>query len=177
MEKATSTGRSFQEALTGLRATPIAEGIPSPAEILHGRSLTTRKAISVDLNAVRQHLIQLQAKYIKQHDKADGQDHRALVIGEEVYHLSTGNNWVIGIISGTRDSGRSYDVLTEGGTSLRRNRSHLKPRSHNIHVLNKAFISGPHTPSQSEISGSSISGPAHLPKRNILSVQQLAIPF
>ena len=69
MEKATSTGRSFQEALTGLRATPIAEGMPSPAEILHGRNLTTRKAISVDLNAVRQHLIQLQAKYIKQHDK------------------------------------------------------------------------------------------------------------
>ena len=70
MEKATSTGRSFQEALTGLRATPIAEGMPSPAEILHGRNLTTRKAISVDLKAVRQHLIQLQAKYIKQHDKA-----------------------------------------------------------------------------------------------------------
>ena len=70
MEKATSTGRSFQEVLPGLRATPIAEGMPSPAEILHGRSLTTRKAISVDLTAVHQHLIQLQAKYIKQHDKA-----------------------------------------------------------------------------------------------------------
>ena len=165
MEKATSTGRSFQEALTGLRATPIAEGIPSPAEILHGRSLTTRKAISVDLKAVRQHLIQLQAKYIKQHDKARrARSQRALVIGEEVYHLSSGNNWVIGIITGTRDSGRSYDVLTEGGTSLRRNRSHLKPRSHDIPVLNQAFISGPYTFSQSEISGSSSSRPAHPPK-------------
>ena len=70
MEKATATGRSFQEALTSLRATPIAEAMPSPAEILHGRNLTTRKAISVDFNAIRQHLIQLQAKYIKQHDKA-----------------------------------------------------------------------------------------------------------
>ena len=165
MEKATSTGRSFQEALTGLRATPITEGMPSPAEILHGRSLTTRKAISVDLNAVHQQLIQLQAKYIKQHDKARrARSQRALVTGEEVYHLSTGNNWVIGIITGTRDSGRSYDILTEGGTSLRRNRSHLKPRSHDIPVLNQAFISGPHTSSQSEISNSSISGPAHPPK-------------
>ena len=161
MEKSRSTGRSFQEALTGLRATPIAEGMSSPAEILHGRNLTTRKAISVDLNAVRQHLIQLQAKYIKQHDKARrARSQRALVIGEEVYHLSTGNNWVISIISGTRDSGRSYDILTEGCTSLRRNRSHLKPRSHDIPMLNQAFISGPHTPSQSE-AGSSISGPAH----------------
>ena len=165
MEKATATGRSFQEALTGLRATPIAEGMPSPAEILHGRSLTTRKAISVDLNAIHQHLIQLQAKYIKQHDKARrARSQRALVIGEEVYHLSAGNNWVIGTITGTRDSGRSYDILTEGGTSLRRNRSHLKPRSHDIPVLNQAFISGPHTPSQSEISNSNIAGPAHPPK-------------
>ena len=165
MEKATATGRSFQEALTGLRATPIAEGMPSPAEILHGRSLTTRKATSVDLNAIRQHLIQLQAKYIKQYDKARrARSQRSLVRGEEVYHLSAGNNWVIGIITGTRDSGRSYDVLTEGGTSLRRNRSHLKPRSHDIPVLNQAFISGPCTPSQSEISNSSISGPAHPPK-------------
>ena len=165
MEKATATGRSFQEALTGLRANPIAEAMPSPAEILHGRNLTTRRPVSVDLTAVRQHLIQLQAKYIKQHDKARrARSQRTLVTGEEVYHLSAGNNWVIGIITGTRDSGRSYDVLTEGGTSLRRNRSHLKPRSHNIPVLNQAFISGPYTSSQSEISGSSITGPAHPPK-------------
>ena len=81
-----------------------------------------------------------------------------------MYHLSADNNWVISIITGTRDSGRSYDVLTEGGTSLRRNRSHLTPRSHDIPVLNQVFISGPYTSSQSEISGSSISGPAHPPK-------------
>ena len=42
MEKANAMGRSFQEALTGLRATPLSDGVPSPAEILHGRSLVTR---------------------------------------------------------------------------------------------------------------------------------------
>ena len=162
MEKANSTGRSFQEALTGLRATPISEGMPSPAEILHGRSLVTRKAISVDLTAVWQHLIALQAKYIKQHDKARwARSQRTLVAGEEVYHLTSGNNWVIGIVSGTRDSGRSYDILTEGRTTLRRNRSHLKPRSHDIPMLNQDFTCRTTTPSQSEIFHS---GPAHLPK-------------
>ena len=35
MKKATSTGRSFQEALTSLRAQPPGDGLPSPAEILH----------------------------------------------------------------------------------------------------------------------------------------------
>ena len=51
MEKATATGKSFQEALTGLRAQPLGDGLPSPAEILHGRSLTTRKATPVDIKA------------------------------------------------------------------------------------------------------------------------------
>ena len=70
MEKATSTGRSFQEALTGLRAQPLGDGLPSPAEILHGRSLVTRKATPVDVVAVCQSLIPLQAKYTKNYDKA-----------------------------------------------------------------------------------------------------------
>ena len=52
MEKANATGRNFQEALTSLRATPLSDGVPSPAEILHGRSLVTRRQISVDLTAV-----------------------------------------------------------------------------------------------------------------------------
>ena len=70
MEKATSTGRSFQKALTGLRAQPLGDGLPSPAEILHGRCLVTRKATPVDVVAVHQCLIALQAKYTKNYDKA-----------------------------------------------------------------------------------------------------------
>ena len=70
MEKAISTGRNFQEALTGLGAQPLGDGLPSSAEILHGRSLVTRKATPVDVVAVHQSLIALQAKYTKSHDKA-----------------------------------------------------------------------------------------------------------
>ena len=68
MEKAISTGRSFQEILTGLRAQPLGDGLLSPAEILHGRSLVKRKASPVDVVAVHQSLIALQAKYTKSHD-------------------------------------------------------------------------------------------------------------
>ena len=70
MEKAISSARSLQEALTGLRAQPLGDGLPSPAEILHGRSLVTRKASPGDLTAVHQSLIALQAKYTKSRDKA-----------------------------------------------------------------------------------------------------------
>ena len=82
MEKATSTGRSFQEALTSLRAQPLGNGLPSPAETLHGRSLVTKTATLVGVVAVCQSLIALQAKYSKSHDKArSAKDQRALVIG------------------------------------------------------------------------------------------------
>ena len=70
IEKANSSGRSHQEALTGLRAQPLGDGLPSLSEILHGRSLVTRKASPVDLTVVHQSLIALQAKYTKSHDKA-----------------------------------------------------------------------------------------------------------
>ena len=136
MEKAISTGRSFQEALTSLRAQLLGDGLPLPAEILHGRSLVTRKASPVDLTAVCQSLIALQAKYTKSHDKAKrAKEQQARVISEEVYFLSGKNEWQIGTVTSTIDTGRSYNVLTHEGTSLRRNRSHLKPRCHDIPVI------------------------------------------
>ena len=86
IEKANSSERSHQEALTSLRAQPLGDGLQSPSEILHGRSLVARKASPVDLTAVHQSLIALQAKYTKSHDKAKRtKTQRALVIGEEVF--------------------------------------------------------------------------------------------
>ena len=100
--------------MTGLRAQPLENGLPSPAEILQGRSLVTRKGSPVDLTAVCQSLIALQAKYTKSHDKAKrAKDQRALVIGEEVYFLSEKNEWQIGSVTGTTDTGRSYNILTD----------------------------------------------------------------
>ena len=163
--KANSSRRSHQEALTGLRAQPLGDGLPSPSEILHGRSLVTRKASPVDLTAVHQFSIALQAKYTKSHDKAkQTKTQRALVIGEEVYFLSGKNEWQIGIVTGTTDTGRSYNILTDEGTSLRRNRSHLKPRCHDIPIISRTLPSRTATPSQSEITGKPLPGTKHPPK-------------
>ena len=165
IEKANSSGRSHQEALTGLRAQPLGEGLPSPSEILHGRSLVTRKASPVDLTAVRQSLIALQAKYTKSHDKAKRtKTQQALVIGEEVYYLSGKNEWQIAIVTGTTDTGKSYNILTDEGTSLRRNRSHLKPRCHDIPIISCTFPCRTSTSSQSEITENRLPGPTHPPK-------------
>ena len=86
------------------------------------------------------------------------------MIGEEVYFLSGKNEWQIGIVTGTTDTGRSYNILTDEGTSLRRNRSHLKPRCHDIPIISRTLPSRTSTPSQSEITRIRSSGPQHPPK-------------
>ena len=162
MAKAISMGRSFQVALASLRAQPLRDGLPSQPEILNGRSLVTRKATPVDVVVVCQSLIALQTKYSKSHDKARrAKDQFALVIGEEVYFLSGKNEWQIGTVIGTTDTGRSYNVLTHEETSLKRNRSHLKPRCHDIPIISQYIASRTSTSSQSEITESHLLRPEH----------------
>ena len=85
------------------------------------------------------------------------------MIGEEVYFLSGKNEWQIGIVTGTTDTGRNYNILTDEGTSLRRNRSHLKPRCHDIPIISHTLPSRTSTSSQSEITEK-----LALPDRNTL---------
>ena len=103
--------------------------------------------------------------------------------GEEVYYLSSNDKWLLGLVTGTCDTGRSYDVLAGDGTLLRRNRSHLKPRSFDIPVIRANMNASTATPSQSEMTNISLSVPRHPPKMkyflnpkiyNILTI--LAVP-
>ena len=107
---------------------------------------------SVHITAVHATLISLQAKYIKQNDNArHARSQRPLVVGEHVYHLTSNNNWLTFTVTGTQNSGRSYDIMTQEGTSLRRKRCHLKPSSLDILILNGNFHFRTSTPSQREI--------------------------
>ena len=47
-----SRARSFQEVLADLRMTGIGTGLPSPAEIVHGRNLTTKAQAEININAI-----------------------------------------------------------------------------------------------------------------------------
>ena len=86
------------------------------------------------------------------------------MIREEVYFLSGKNEWQIGTMPGTTDTWRSYNILTDEGTSLRRKRSHLKPRCHDIPIIACNFAYRTSTPSQSEITENQSSRPEHPPK-------------
>ena len=57
-----SNTRSFQEVLADLRTTRIGTGLPPPAEILHGRNLTTRAQAEINIKAIHSVLQERQLK-------------------------------------------------------------------------------------------------------------------
>ena len=94
--KVMDTGtQSFQEVLSELRSTKIGNDLPSPAEILHGRSLITGKPVTVDHAQVKAVLIGRQIKdspAVQQ--EPQGQNHR------EPWYLGKGVGVLAQIMNG-----------------------------------------------------------------------------
>ena len=131
-----SNTRSFQEVLAYLRTTHIGTGLPSPAEILHGRNLTTRAQAEIDIKAIRSVLQEKQLKMMPDHDTSRrAKKARLLVVGERCHVLGPGNKWIDAFITGITDSGRSYETQVEAtGKQLMRNRSHIRPEALTYHT-------------------------------------------
>ena len=109
-----SNTRSFQEVLADLRTTRIGAGLPSPAEILHGRNLTTRAQAEIDIKAIRSVLQERQLKMMLDHDSSRrAKKARPLVVGERCHVLGPGNKWIDAFITGITDSGRSYETQVD----------------------------------------------------------------
>ena len=137
-----SNTRSFQEVLADLRTTRIGTGLPSPAEILHGRNLTTRVQTEIDIKAIRSVLQERQLKMTLDHDTGRrAKKARPLVVGERCHVLGPGNKWIDAFVTGITDSGRSYETQVEAtGKQLMRNRFHIRPRSPDIPHMHDSFL-------------------------------------
>ena len=144
-----SNTRSFQEVLADLRTTHIGTGLPSPAEILHGRNLTTRAQAEIDIKAIRSELQERQLKMMLDHDSSRrARKARPLVVGERCHVLGPGNKWIDAFITGITDSGRSYETQVEAtGGQLTRNRSHIRPRNPDIPHMHASFLQRNSVPS------------------------------
>ena len=95
MPSKSSNTRSFQEVLADLRTTRIGAGLLSPAEILHGRNLTTRAQAEIDIKAIRSVLQERQLKMMLDHDSSRrAKKARLLVVGERCHVLGPGNKWI-----------------------------------------------------------------------------------
>ena len=105
-----SNTRSFQEVLADL-TTHIGTGLPSPAEILHGRNLTTKAQAKIHIKAIRPVLQERQLKMTLAHDASRrAKKARLLVVAERCYVLGPGKKWIDTFVTGITDSGRSYDI-------------------------------------------------------------------
>ena len=137
-----SNTRSFQEVLADLRTTRIGTGLPSPAEILHGRNLTTRAQAEIDIKAIRSVLQERQLKMMLDHDSSRrAKKARPLVVGERCHVLGPGNKWIDAFITGITDSRRSYETQVDAmGKQLTRNRSHIRPRGPDIPHMHASFL-------------------------------------
>ena len=162
---------SFQEVLADLRTTHISTGLPSPAEILHGRNLATKAQADIDIKAICSVLEERQLKKMLSHDSSRrAKKARPLVVGERCYVFGPGNKWIDAFITGITDSGRSYDTQVEAtGGQLMRNRSHIRPRSPDIPQIHASFLQHNSVPSAtsdrnepSKRQNSVISGPQQL---------------
>ena len=134
--------RSFQEVLSELRATKIGNDLPSPAEILHGRSLITDEPVTVDHAKVKAVLIGRQIKDSQQYTKSHRvKSQRALVLGERCWGTDTNNEWLDCYITGIDKENRCYQVVFEDtGRSLRRTRSHLRPCRPDFPHISERFL-------------------------------------
>ena len=116
--------------------------MPSPAEILHGRNLTTRAQAEIDIKAICSVLQERQLKMTWIMTRVgEPRKARPLVLGERCHVLGPGNKWIDAFVTGTTDSGRSYETQVEAtGKQLTRNRSHIRPRSPDIPHMHASFL-------------------------------------
>ena len=134
--------QSFQEVLSELRAMKIGNDLPSPAEILHGRSLITGEPVTVDHAKVKAVLVGRQIKDSQQYKKSHRvKSQRALVLGERCWGTGTNNEWLDCYITGIEGENRCYQVVFEDtGRSLRRTRSHLRPCGPDFPHITERFL-------------------------------------
>ena len=119
-------------------------GLPSPTEMLHGRSSVTKGTTVVDFKQVRAILMKRQAGQTKAHDKShQAKAHRKLVMRERYVVLSKKNQWYHCFITGIGQDGRCYSMqFEETGQTFRRTWSHIKPLGPDIPQLHPSFLSG-----------------------------------
>ena len=145
LEKARESGTDPHLALLCIRATPVCQGLPSPAEMLFGRqvqdNLPRKHQRDTRDEAIRQKLEERQDQQKVHHDQR-AQSLRPLVPGQHVGIRSpTTHLWEPGIVTQSVNGPRSYMVQPDHGTEVRRNRTHLRERR--VHFPPDASLAGP----------------------------------
>jgi hypothetical protein len=137
--KCKESGDDPNLALLSLRATPLKANMPSPAELLNGRKYKTTLPSKIhppcNQEEIRTYLTsqqEVQTQHYNQHVKPLPE----LFEGQHVFIQSPiKKTWTPARIVSAANTPRSYNVETETGSQLRRNRVHLRPRRINTDTM------------------------------------------
>ncbi|PIK34103.1 hypothetical protein BSL78_29069, partial [Apostichopus japonicus] len=119
-------------ALLCIRTTPVDHQIPSPAELLFNRKIRSTLPTQIHNNNPDKDKVaeRLQSRQSSQKIRFDDrtQLQPPLLAGQNVYvQDQTGKKrWQPATVNRVREEPRSYQVTTQQGSSLRRNRRHIK---------------------------------------------------
>ena len=117
-------------SLLCLRSTPVDSQLPSPAKLLYQRKLQSNLPIRVgnqipDKDKINQRLTERQERMNYYHDRTTS-DLSPLTAGQPVrIQDQATKSWLLGTITFLRPEPRSYEVTTQSGSVLHRNRRHL----------------------------------------------------
>ncbi|KAK7098352.1 uncharacterized protein [Littorina saxatilis] len=128
LQKASQARTDPDLALLCLRTTPLSSSIPSPLEILTGRKARSNMPIKLNSlpNSIREELQDRQNVQKMYHDR-HAKDLPVLQPGQQarVQDYQTGK-WIPATVTGPRAEPRSYQLATQQGQMLRRNRVHIR---------------------------------------------------
>ena len=120
-------GKDLLTGLTPILSTPIADKLPSPAEILQGRKLTDAfpaprskylvRRYDLHVAVVRHLLGDHQSKIEFYPDAHSGPDKKHLIEGQACHFKTARGDWISDLISDL-DSNRSYMISTDRGHIL-----------------------------------------------------------
>ena len=149
LKKAKAQKQNPQLAFLSLRTTPIDKTLPSPAELLFNRKVQNQIPHIIRHTNKSEHIQnQLLARqntqktYFDQHRK----ELPPLIDNQQVSVQDTTTSlWSPATIIKSCGEPRSYVIQTPDGTTLRRNRRHLKDSGRSQHVVGYLSLSQPTT--------------------------------
>ena len=136
MVKATEDGKCFWNSLQMWRNTPLAGDLPSPAQLLQGRTLYDGIPLkkhclfprAYDGEQVRAKFVERQTVMKGNHDVRAGPERVVMEKGQNVRFRSLKGKWERAVVQDHHDSDRSYTIKNlASGMVIRRNRQQLRP--------------------------------------------------
>ncbi|XP_014668373.1 PREDICTED: uncharacterized protein K02A2.6-like [Priapulus caudatus] len=149
LTKATIAKVDPEMALLILRTTPVDSHLPSPAEMLNNRKMRANLPTKIPNRATERDMImqRLQDRQVLQkqyHDQKSGGSLAPLTPGQfvRIQEEST-SKWQPAVVTEKLTAPRSYEIKTTNGSTLRRNRRHIRETPEQFHIPSDS--AGPET--------------------------------